>query len=301
MAEGGAVRPVERRVAGRASTEHAEWPRRLEAVLGHGPRPLRARAPRGMPLTDLASAVANLIEGAWLNQCLTSRHPADEQRRPRPPSAAPGACCGGRGQASARLSSPSTVPASAAPPRSSSPSATARGRREHARHRRHVAVAQDPGYGRRARSPARHPPRSRARWTQWRRRRGRHLLAPTPALVVIGKPSFALSSNVATPVSPARAVADVVRDPVAAWDDRQEATRRRSKPSLPRQVGSDDRNDRLALRERCSGLHATQDVLLLDGTGAFGSPGARRTGRCCLEDEQERSGTRGAACALRDR
>ena len=29
----------------------------------------------GLTATDLACAVASLIEGVWLNQCLTTRHP----------------------------------------------------------------------------------------------------------------------------------------------------------------------------------------------------------------------------------
>ena len=28
-------------------------------------------------LTDLAGAAVNLVEGAWLNQCLTTEHPCD--------------------------------------------------------------------------------------------------------------------------------------------------------------------------------------------------------------------------------
>ena len=31
----------------------------------------------GTTINDLACAVASLIEGVWLNQCLTSRHPCD--------------------------------------------------------------------------------------------------------------------------------------------------------------------------------------------------------------------------------
>ena len=32
-----------------------------------------------MTLADLAGASASLIEGAWLNQCLTTRHPSDPE------------------------------------------------------------------------------------------------------------------------------------------------------------------------------------------------------------------------------
>ena len=31
----------------------------------------------GMTVNDLACAVASLIEGVWLNQCLTTHHPCD--------------------------------------------------------------------------------------------------------------------------------------------------------------------------------------------------------------------------------
>jgi hypothetical protein len=31
----------------------------------------------GTTVVDLAFAVASLIEGVWLNQCLTRRHPSD--------------------------------------------------------------------------------------------------------------------------------------------------------------------------------------------------------------------------------
>ena len=68
------------RIARPSLAEHAEWRRRLEDVLGraleHFGRALREE----VTLADLASAVASLVEGAWLNQCLTRRHPADEQQ-----------------------------------------------------------------------------------------------------------------------------------------------------------------------------------------------------------------------------
>jgi hypothetical protein len=31
----------------------------------------------GVTLADLAHAIASLVEGAWLSQCLTTRHPSD--------------------------------------------------------------------------------------------------------------------------------------------------------------------------------------------------------------------------------
>jgi hypothetical protein len=57
--------------------EHGQWLERLvqvlEEALDHFDMTLR----EGTTATDLACACASLIEGAWLNQCLTSRHPAD--------------------------------------------------------------------------------------------------------------------------------------------------------------------------------------------------------------------------------
>ena len=34
----------------------------------------------GVTLTDLAAAIASLVEGAWLSQCLTTHHPSDASR-----------------------------------------------------------------------------------------------------------------------------------------------------------------------------------------------------------------------------
>lgn len=57
--------------------EHLQWLERLERVfadaLGHFDLTLREDTTVG----DLASALASLIEGVWLNQCLTTRHPSD--------------------------------------------------------------------------------------------------------------------------------------------------------------------------------------------------------------------------------
>jgi hypothetical protein len=58
--------------------EHVEWTRRLsellQDVLDHFGLELR----EGVALTDLASAIENLTEGAWLNQCFTTQHPLDD-------------------------------------------------------------------------------------------------------------------------------------------------------------------------------------------------------------------------------
>ncbi len=56
--------------------EHAQWVTRLETVLGEALDHF-ALAPRDGSVRDLAEAFANLIEGVWLNQCLTDRHPSE--------------------------------------------------------------------------------------------------------------------------------------------------------------------------------------------------------------------------------
>ena len=57
--------------------ENVQWLERLERVfqdaLDHFDMSLRD----GTTLNDLACACAALIEGVWLNQCLTARHPSD--------------------------------------------------------------------------------------------------------------------------------------------------------------------------------------------------------------------------------
>ena len=60
--------------------EWRQWERRLEDVLRHAMAHFRLRLHEGIALTDLASAIASLVEGAWLNQCLSTRHPALSER-----------------------------------------------------------------------------------------------------------------------------------------------------------------------------------------------------------------------------
>jgi hypothetical protein len=64
-----------KRISGSSMEENVQWEQRLEQVFGeaidHFGRVLR----EGTTLTDLAGAVASLIEGTWLNQCLNQRHP----------------------------------------------------------------------------------------------------------------------------------------------------------------------------------------------------------------------------------
>jgi hypothetical protein len=57
--------------------EHVQWVRKLEQViqgaLDHFGLALRS----DVTPNDLASAIASLTEGVWLNQCLTTQHPSD--------------------------------------------------------------------------------------------------------------------------------------------------------------------------------------------------------------------------------
>ena len=57
--------------------EHVQLLRRLEGVieeaLNHFDLSLRADT----MVNDLACAIASMIEGVWLNQCLTTQHPTD--------------------------------------------------------------------------------------------------------------------------------------------------------------------------------------------------------------------------------
>ena len=57
--------------------EHVQWVGLLERVLGDGVAHFGLALREGVTLTDLASAFASMIEGVWLNQCLTNEHPLD--------------------------------------------------------------------------------------------------------------------------------------------------------------------------------------------------------------------------------
>jgi hypothetical protein len=57
--------------------EHIQWLDRLERVLAEGLEHFGVRLREGTATTDLAAALASLIEGVWLNQCLTRTHPLD--------------------------------------------------------------------------------------------------------------------------------------------------------------------------------------------------------------------------------
>jgi len=66
-----------REISRSSMDEHAQWLRRLEDVFGQALDHFSLRVRQGCTINDLACAVASLIEGVWLNQCLTKRHPGD--------------------------------------------------------------------------------------------------------------------------------------------------------------------------------------------------------------------------------
>jgi hypothetical protein len=57
--------------------EFVQWIRRLEDVIAETMVKFGVTLRPDTTITDLACGVASLIEGVWLNQCLTSRHPVD--------------------------------------------------------------------------------------------------------------------------------------------------------------------------------------------------------------------------------
>jgi hypothetical protein len=57
--------------------EHVQLVRQLEGVFARALVHFGLSLREGTTLTDLAGAVASLVEGVWLNQCLTDRHPSD--------------------------------------------------------------------------------------------------------------------------------------------------------------------------------------------------------------------------------
>ena len=65
------------RISGPSLAEHRQWLGRLEEVLGGAIEHFGLTLRKETTVTDLACAIAALIEGVWLNQCLTARHPAD--------------------------------------------------------------------------------------------------------------------------------------------------------------------------------------------------------------------------------
>ena len=57
--------------------EHLKWVHRLEDVLKRALDHFGMILREGTAINDLACAIAGMVEGAWLNQCLTTRHPCD--------------------------------------------------------------------------------------------------------------------------------------------------------------------------------------------------------------------------------
>ena len=58
--------------------EHLQWIEKLGQVLEEAMRRFGTALREGVTIRDLASAFASLIEGVWLNQCLTARNPSDD-------------------------------------------------------------------------------------------------------------------------------------------------------------------------------------------------------------------------------
>ena len=69
-----------KRVSGPSMEEHVQWVKRLEEVFGQALDHFGMSVREGTTINELASAAASLIEGVWLNQCLTTRHPSHAAR-----------------------------------------------------------------------------------------------------------------------------------------------------------------------------------------------------------------------------
>jgi hypothetical protein len=57
--------------------EQVQWLERLEEILTNALEHFGLTIREGTTVNDLACAIASLVEGVWLNQCLTTRHPSD--------------------------------------------------------------------------------------------------------------------------------------------------------------------------------------------------------------------------------
>lgn len=60
-----------------ALEEHVLWVKSLEKILQQALDQFGKALRQGVTITDLASAVAHLVEGVWLNQCVTQNHPRE--------------------------------------------------------------------------------------------------------------------------------------------------------------------------------------------------------------------------------
>ena len=63
------------RVSAPSMAEHAQWVATLRRVLEAGLAHFGLATREDATIDDLASGLASLVEGVWLNQCLTDRHP----------------------------------------------------------------------------------------------------------------------------------------------------------------------------------------------------------------------------------
>jgi hypothetical protein len=68
------------RIAGPSMEEHVQWVARLEQVFAGALEHFGMRLRSGTTVNDVAAASASLVEGVWLNQCLTTRDPFDARR-----------------------------------------------------------------------------------------------------------------------------------------------------------------------------------------------------------------------------
>ncbi|HEX9597171.1 MAG TPA: hypothetical protein VF982_09860 [Anaerolineales bacterium] len=66
-----------KRISGPSLDEQGQWLKQLEGVFRQALDHFGITLREGTTLNDLVYAVASLIEGVWLNQCLTTRHPGD--------------------------------------------------------------------------------------------------------------------------------------------------------------------------------------------------------------------------------
>jgi hypothetical protein len=57
--------------------EHTQWLEKLEHVLEEALHRFGISLREGVTVNDLACGFASLIEGVWLNQCMTTHHPSD--------------------------------------------------------------------------------------------------------------------------------------------------------------------------------------------------------------------------------
>jgi hypothetical protein len=64
-------------IRGPSMEEHVQLLERLEQVLEQALEHFDLTLQDGTTINDLACAIASMVEGVWLNQCLTSLHPCD--------------------------------------------------------------------------------------------------------------------------------------------------------------------------------------------------------------------------------